>query len=368
MELQSVCSWRRLQKTTLSNHHFRLSQMVSATCPVWHKPSGSYIKWGDGSVRFGQASKSHMILGFKRRISCVHSTNSNTGAVSGTSNYEENAKLKSSRKRSTGLPAVVFHSPEAFRGKPGSVSFHGLTYQLIEERKLVSSPFKDGTGSFIWVLAPVALISSLLLPQTFLISFIDAVVKDEILAEIVSSFFLEAIFYIGVAAFLLVADHVQGPYLEFSVKRWGLITGLRGYLTTAFFTMGFKVVAPLLAVYVTWPMLGLPALVAVAPFLIGCAVQFAFEVQLSKRNSSCWPLVPIIFEVYRLYQLTKSAHFIEKILYSMKDLAVTPKLMERSGALVALLMTFQVLGVVCLWSLMTFLLRLFPSRPVSENY
>ncbi|XP_043711973.1 uncharacterized protein LOC122660803 [Telopea speciosissima] len=368
MELQSVCSWRRLPKTTLSNHRFGLSQMVSAPCSIWREPSGSYIKWRDGRVRYGKASKSCMILGFQRRISCVHSAKSDTGAISGTSNYDVNAKLKSSRKRSPHLPAVAFDRLEGFRGKPGSVSFHGLTYELVEEKKLVSSPFKDDTGSFVWVLAPVALISSLLLPQFFLSSAFDAFLKDEILAEIVASFFSDVMFYIGLAAFLLVADHVQGPYLEFSSKRWGLITGLRGYLTSAFFTMGFKIVAPLLAVYATWPVLGLPALVAVAPFLIGCAAQFAFEVHLKNRNSSCWPLVPIIFEVYRLYQLTKAAHFIEKLIFSMKDPSVSPRLMERSGALVALLVTFQVLGLVCLWSLMTFLIRLFPSRPVAENY
>lgn len=116
-------------------------------------------------------------------------------------------------------------------------------------------------------------------------------------AEIVASLTFESMFYIGLAIFLHVTDHVQRPYLQFSPKRWGLITGLRGYLTSAFFAMGFKVVAPLFAVYVTWPMLGLPALVAVLPFLVGCAAQLAFETNLDKRGSSCWPLIPIIFEV-----------------------------------------------------------------------
>ncbi|XWS25705.1 hypothetical protein CRYUN_Cryun27aG0090500 [Craigia yunnanensis] len=56
--------------------------------------------------------------------------------------------------------------------------------------------------------------------------------------------------------FVLVTDHVRRPYLQFSAKRWGLITGLWGYITSYFFTKGFKVVAPLFAVYVTWPVLG----------------------------------------------------------------------------------------------------------------
>ncbi|KAL0915895.1 hypothetical protein M5K25_013362 [Dendrobium thyrsiflorum] len=86
-------------------------------------------------------------------------------------------------------------------------------------------------------------------------------------------------------------------------------------LVFAFFAMGVKVVAPIVGVYVVWPVIALPAVVAVAPFLLGCAVQFAFELHLDKRQSSCWPVLPIIFEI---------------------------------------------LAVVSLWSLTTFLLRLFP--------
>lgn len=117
-------------------------------------------------------------------------------------------------------------------------------------------------------------------------------------AEIATSLSFEAMFYFGLATFLTVTDRIQRPYLQFSSKRWGLITGLRGYLTSAFFVMGFKVIAPLFAVFVTWPVLGLPALVAVLPFLVGCLAQRLFETYLDKRGSSCWPLVPIIFEVH----------------------------------------------------------------------
>ncbi|KAM6584647.1 hypothetical protein CsatB_011649 [Cannabis sativa] len=279
-----------------------------------------------------------------------------------------NAKLENSGNENSRLPIVRYEGVEPFRGKSGSVSFHGLTHQLVEESKLVSAPFNEEKGSFLWVLAPLAIISSLILPQ-FFGGAIEAFLKEDILVEIVSSLVFEAAFYIGVAIFLLVTHHVQRPYLQFSPKRWGLITGLRGYLTTSFFTMGFKVMAPMFAVYVTWPVIGFPALVAVLPFLVGCAAQYVFELSLDKRGSSCWPLVPIIFEVYRLYQLTRATFFIEKLLFALKDIPLgSPEVMERSGALFSMVVTFQVLGLVCLWSLMAFLLRLFPSRPVAEKY
>lgn len=276
-------------------------------------------------------------------------------------------QLESSREENV-LYVSRLNGVEPFHGKSGSISFHGLTHQLVEEGKLMSAPFREDKGSLLWVLAPVAFISSLILPQVLLGGLIEAFFKNEILVEVVSSLVFEVLFYVGVATFLLVTDRVQRPYLQFSSKRWSLITGLRGYLTTAFFIAGFKVIAPLFAVYVTWPTIGLPALVAVFPFLVGCIVQLAFETHLDRRGSASWPLVPIIFEVYRLYQLTKAAHFMERLMFQMRGLPTTPELLEKSGAVFAMMITFQVLGVVCLWSLMTFLLRLFPSRPVAENY
>ncbi|CAN4092799.1 unnamed protein product [Withania somnifera] len=180
-------------------------------------------------------------------------------------------------RKSRDLNIVANNGSEPFRGKSGSVSFLGITHQMVEERKV-------------------------------------------------------------------------------------------GYITSAFFIMGFKIFAPLFALYVTWPSLGLPGLVAVAPFLVGCLVQYLFERFLDRIGSSSWWLVPIIFEIYRLYQLTRSVHFVEKLMFAMSGDPVTPELFDKNGAFVALIVTFQVLGITCLWSLLTFLQRLFPSRPVSENY
>ncbi|PKA60964.1 BTB/POZ domain-containing protein [Apostasia shenzhenica] len=230
---------------------------------------------------------------------------------------------------------------DAFRGKSGCVSFCGLSHQLLESRKLVSSPFGDGRGSIIWILAPIGLISSWLLPHLFLNIAIEVILKDEVLAEIVASLSSEIIFYAGLAVYLSITVHVQQPYIEFSPKQWSLITGLRGYLSSAFLTMGFKVVAPLLAVYAVWPVIGFAAVVSVAPFLLGCAIQFAFELHLEKRRSSCWPILPIIFEGYRLYQINKATYFLEKLLFSMKGYKMTPIAMEKASALFSMVVLFQ---------------------------
>lgn len=261
-----------------------------------------------------------------------------------------------------------FDGVEPSVGKSGSVSFHGLTHQMVEECNLTSAPFPEHKTSFLWVLAPVALISSLVLPQFFLGNLIEAFVKNEALLEMTISLSFDAVFYAGLWTFLLVTDRIQRPYLQFSAKRWGLITGLKGYLASAFFLTAMKIAAPLILAPLTFPVLRLSALAAVAPFLIGCAVQYAFEWFLQRRQSSCWPLIPILFEVYRLYQLTKATHFIQNLIFAMKDKAVTSEMVGRGSALVGIVMTFQVLGLICLWSLVTFLMRLFPSRPVAKNY
>ncbi|XP_077233566.1 tRNA-processing ribonuclease BN [Tasmannia lanceolata] len=383
MELQALCCSHLLPNLSLRSSYLKKisksralnpqfsSPKVSATCFSRYKISGSYTGLRNQRTQLGQSLKWYTFNDSpKRRNETFYLPHSDVGSTASSSGSDQDAILKPPEKTNTSVTADkgVFNLREPFRGKSGSVSFCGLTHQVVEEGKLESSPFKEGTGSFIWVLAPVALISSLLLPQFFLGNAIYTIIKDEILADMVISFSSEALFYIGIAAFLLVTDHVQRPYLQFSPKRWGLITGLRGYLSSAFFIMGFKLFVPLLTAYVVWPVIGLPALVAVAPFLVGCGAQLAFEAQLERRRSSCWPLVPIIFEVYRLYQLTKAANFVERLMLSMKGSAMSPELLDTSGALVLMLVVFQVLGVICLWSLTTFLLRLFPSRPVAEKY
>lgn len=360
MELQLVCRGLSAPNKGLSTHRLVFHQFVST----------NQLGFRAQKVRLGIASKPHLMLGMKRVFKESSVLNSKRGTIVCAANSNQDAKLGFLGKENSDsvVPVSAFDGVEPFRGKSGSISFYGMTHQSLEEGKLQSAPFTEKKGSFLWVLAPVALISSLILPQFFLASSIEELLQDLLLVEIVTSLLFEVLFYVGLAIFLRVTDSVQRPYMQFSSKRWGLITGLRGYLTCAFLTMGFKVIAPIFAVYVTWPMIGLRGLVAVFPFLIGCVAQLAFENRLDKRGSSCWPLVPIIFEVYRLYQLTKAAHFIERLMFSLKGLPTSPELLERSGALFAMIVTFQVLGVVCLWSLMTFLLRLFPSRPVAENY
>lgn len=148
--------------------------------PLSHRiVSTGHVRWKDQRFRFEKVLKSSLMPGLKKECSL---SSFGRGATLCSLNSNSDAKLKYSGREITSVSGNGFDGVEPFRGKSGSVSFHGLTHQRVEESKLASSPFKEGTGSFLWVLAPVALISSLVLPQFFLDSAIEAILKDEVLA------------------------------------------------------------------------------------------------------------------------------------------------------------------------------------------
>lgn len=85
-------------------------------------------------------------------------------------------------KTAAGVPNERSTGLDPFCGKSGSVSFNGLTHQFIEARKLESAPYSENQRSLLWIVAPVVLISSLVLPQFFLGNTIDVFIKNETLA------------------------------------------------------------------------------------------------------------------------------------------------------------------------------------------
>ncbi|MBA0720634.1 hypothetical protein Golax_008247 [Gossypium laxum] len=151
----------------------------------------------------------------------------------------------------------------------------------------MSAAFQEDKGSFLWVLAPIALISSLILPQFFFSSAIEAFFKDDTLVGILFQLYLFllyilfttiencVLFFLGLGVFLLVTDHVQRPYLQFSAKRWGLITGLRIHIHP-------------------------------------------------KDQIRLLTTLQLILQVYRLYQLTRAIQFIQNFTFLDERLSENP--------------------------------------------
>lgn len=106
------------------------------------------------------------------------------GACKCVADSNRKPELESSGEEGHVLYVSRLNGVEPFRGKSGSISFHGLTHQLVEEGKLMSAPFREDKGSLLWVLAPVAFISSLIFPQVFLGGLIEAFFRNEILVGI----------------------------------------------------------------------------------------------------------------------------------------------------------------------------------------
>lgn len=92
-----------------------------------------------------------------------------------------NGALEAHPNQSSSVPVNGYNGVEPFRGKSGSVSFYGLTYQSVEEGKLESAPFNEEESSYFWVLAPVAFMSALILPQFFISNIVQAFFDDVIL-------------------------------------------------------------------------------------------------------------------------------------------------------------------------------------------
>ena len=154
----------------------------------------------------GFLGPAHLMLGMKRVFKESSVLNSKRGTIVCAANSNQDAKLGFLGKENSDsvVPVSAFDGVEPFRGKSGSISFYGMTHQSLEEGKLQSAPFTEKKGSFLWVLAPVALISSLILPQFFLASSIEELLQDLLLVGIWTSAILVCFSELNFCSFLLL--------------------------------------------------------------------------------------------------------------------------------------------------------------------
>jgi len=128
-------------------------------------------------------------------------------------------------------------------------------------------------------------------------------------------------------------------------------------------SVALGVVLPAISFGVVWPWTG-PAAAALLPYLVGLAVQLGFEKFVIAKESPVWAMVTITFQVYRLHQLTRAAQLVAGLLFSLKAVEATPETLAINGSLQSILSVVQVLGgILCLWSLGSFLMHHYPARP-----
>jgi len=130
--------------------------------------------------------------------------------------------------------------------------------------------------------------------------------------------------------------------------------------------MVLSLIIPLLTMGMVWPWTGPAASATLAPYLVGLVVQFAFEQYARHRKSPSWPVIPIIFKVYRLHQLNRAAQLVTALTFSVRGTEATNQTLAIMNSLGALLTVLQILGVICVWSLSSFLMRFLPSSDIPD--
>jgi hypothetical protein len=78
-------------------------------------------------------------------------------------------------------------------------------------------------------------------------------------------------------------------------------------------------------------------------------------------------LLPI-FQVYRLHQLNRAAQLVTALTFSVRATEATKQNLAIMNSLGALLTVLQILGVICVWSLSSFLMRFLPSSDIPDPW
>lgn len=244
-------------------------------------------------------------------------------------------------------------------GKSGFISFYGDTSEnLIGARNNASA--EERQFPFIGHLGPAVLVSSAILPPLFLRRIFEAVLPDSLWADFLIILFTEAFFYAGVAVFIQLTNNLHRAFQKFTSREWSLINKLFWYRGPSVTNLLLNVSMPLVCTAIVWKWAGLAALAAFAPYLAGLVIQFTFERYAANKRTSTWPIVPIIFEVYRLHQLNRAAQLVTSLIFSIEGSDAT---LAMNRSLHTILDVTQVLGIFCIWSLADFLMKLFPSHP-----
>lgn len=252
-----------------------------------------------------------------------------------------------------GLSSVYFEGSD---GRPGFISFYNRQYKRDDE---VISNVQRNQNSLLWFIGPAVLVASFILPSLYLRRILSMIFEDSLLTDFLILFFTEALFYCGVAIFLLLIDRLRRPTgLDSTAETLASHLGQR---ISSVAILVLSLIIPMVTMGLVWPWTGPAASATLAPYLVGIVVQFAFEQYARYQKSPSWPVIPIIFQVYRLHQLNRAAQLVTALSFTVKGAEMTTYNMAINSSLGTLLNVLQCLGVICIWSLSSFLMRFYPS-------
>ncbi|KAJ0047737.1 hypothetical protein Pint_15490 [Pistacia integerrima] len=280
----------------------------------------------------------------------------------------------------------IYH--EGANGRPGLISFYNRPYKIEDE--INTSDLQRSPSSLLWLVAPAVLVASFIFPSLYLRRIISTVFEDSLLtganigkdrdhrqleiirfileialcspsADFLILFFTEALFYCGVAVFLLLIDRLRRPIgPDSTTNNNRTLSPQLGQRISSVAALVLSLIIPLVTMGLVWPWTGPAASATLAPYLVGIVVQFAFEQYARYRKSPSWPVIPIIFQVYRLHQLNRASQLVTALSFTVRGAEMTAQNLAINKSLGALLNVLQLLGVICIWSLSSFLMRFFP--------
>ncbi|KAG6633147.1 uncharacterized protein LOC122289729 [Carya illinoinensis] len=253
---------------------------------------------------------------------------------------------------------------EGTDGKPGLLSFYNRPYKG-EDKVLISSPQKSQNNLF-WFIGPSVLVASFIFPSLYLRRILSTVFEDSLLTDFLILFFTEALFYCGVAVFLLLIDRLRRPIMSDSATGMDRTRASHlGQRISSVAALVLSLIIPMVTMGLVWPWTGPAASATLAPYLVGIVVQFAFEQYGRYKKSPSCAVIPIIFQVYRLHQLNRAAQLVTALSFTVRGAEMTSHNLAINSSLSTLLNVLQILGVICIWSLSSFLMRFFPSTAMT---
>ncbi|KAK8499552.1 hypothetical protein V6N12_018937 [Hibiscus sabdariffa] len=254
-----------------------------------------------------------------------------------------------------GLPSIHFEGSD---GRPGFISFYNRPYKREDE---VISNVQRNQNSLLWFIGPAVLVASFILPSLYLRKILSTIFEDSLLTgecnamygewglpfllflaplildlhltlslkqtngqnetcnhiqDFLILFFTEALFYCGVAIFILLIDCLWRPTGSGSAAE--TLAPHFGQRISSVATLVLSLIIPMVTMGLVWPWTGPAASATLAPYLVGIVVQFAFEQYARYQKSPSWPVIPIIFQVYRLHQLNRAAQLVTALSYTVR--------------------------------------------------
>ncbi|KAK4257048.1 hypothetical protein QN277_006691 [Acacia crassicarpa] len=244
-------------------------------------------------------------------------------------------------------------------GKPGLISFYNRPYG--KDSEMLQVNVERSQNSILWFIGPAVLVASFIFPSLYLRRILSVIFEDSLLTDFLILFFTEAIFYCGVAVFLFLLDRLRRPMQDVAVNNSDAPTPQLGQRISSVATLVLSLIIPMVTMGLVWPWTGPAASATLAPYLVGIVVQFAFEQYARYRKSPSWPAIPFIFQVYRLHQLNRAAQLVTALSFTVRGAEMTSHNLAINSSLGTLLNVLQFLGVICIWSLSSYLMRSLPS-------